>query len=183
MSRQWRLLIALLPLLAFGVWAVRAQDTKPEAPKAKAEDVKSVDAIIAAMYNVISGPKGQDRDWDRFRSLFAPGARLIPVVRDKNGGTKARVIDVDEFAKLAGASSKENGFFEKEISREVEEFGAMAIIFSTYESRHEKDGAPFDRGINNVQLLRDGDRWRIVTIYWDRERPETPIPAKYLPKK
>ena len=180
MSRRSRFLAAALialPLLTL------AQDAKPDAPKAKPEDVKSLDALVAAVYDVISGPKGQERDWDRFRSLFAPGARLIPVNRPKDGTPRARMLDVEEFVKFAGAATKESGFFENEVARRVEQFGGIAHAFSTYESRREKDGKPFDRGINSIQLLNDGTRWWVVTIYWDRERPDSPIPAEYLPKK
>ena len=34
------------------------------------KDVESVDTIIKALYEVISGEKGEERDWDRFRNLF-----------------------------------------------------------------------------------------------------------------
>jgi len=55
----------------------------------------------------------------------------------------------------------------------------MAQVFSTYESRHEKDGAPFARGINSIQLLWDGGRWWVATILWDSERPDNPILPQY----
>ncbi len=181
--RASRALLLIASTATIGLLVARAQDAKPSPPKARAEDVKSIDAIVAAVYDVISGPKGQDRDWDRFRSLFVPGARLIPVARPKDGPAKARMIEVDDFARLVGEATKQDGFFESELSRKVERFGAIAHVFSTYESTREKGGKPFDRGINSFQLMNDGDRWWVVTIFWDRERPEAPIPAEYLPKK
>jgi len=36
------------------------------------------------------------------------------------------------------------------------------------------------RGINSIQLFYDGSRWWIVSIYWQQESPEYPIPEKYL---
>jgi hypothetical protein len=145
--------------------------------------VKSVESIIASVYDVISGPKGQERDWNRFRSLFVPGARLIPVDRPRTGPAKAGVVDVEEFVRLATEGTKREGFFESELSSKAERFGAIAHVFSTYQSTREKGGPPFSRGINSFQLMNDGDRWWIVTILWDRERPSEPIPAEYLPKK
>jgi hypothetical protein len=53
-------------------------------------------------------------------------------------------------------------------------------VFSTYESRHAlADAKPFERGINSFQLLYDGQRWWVVTIYWQGERPGLPIPPQY----
>src|SRR5579863_3279082 len=92
--------------------------TPPAPPAAKPADVASPDAILAATYDVISGPAGQKRDWDRFRSLFIPGARLIPTVAKKTGGgLETRVITPDEYATHADAYFQKNGFAEREISR------------------------------------------------------------------
>lgn len=163
------------------------QAEQPKEPvAAKPEDVGSMDAIIAAVYAAISGPAGQ-RDWDRLRSLFHPSARLIPCFpspQDKETGLIAtRVFTIDEFIKAIEPRVKAEGFFEREIARRVERFGAVAHVFSTYESRHaEGDPKPFSRGINSIQLFFDGKRWWTVTIFWDSERPGQAIPGEYLPK-
>lgn len=137
--------------------AARADAQEPAAPKpqaAKMADVASVDSIVAALYDVISGPKGQARKWDRFRSLFVPGARLIPCGQAKGSETvTSRVFTAEEFVKLASASTDKSGFYESEVSRRVDKFGHIAQVFSTYESRREKGEAPFSRGINSIQLL------------------------------
>ena len=135
-------------------------------------DVASIDGIIAAAYDAISGPAGKKRDWDRERSLYYPGARLIPTAKPgANDGFIARVEPY--FA--------EQGFFEKEIARHTEQFGHIAHVWSTYESRHsEDDPEPFMRGINSIQLFYDGNRWWIVNIYWQQESAEDSIPEKYL---
>ena len=156
----------------------------PEWPKAKPEDVKSVDAILAALYDVISGPKGKARDWDRMRSLFIPDARLIPSrVNKDTQQVDAIVLSIDGYIARSSSTMTTNGFFEHSIHNEVEQFGNIAHVWSTYESRHNADDAtPFARGINSIQLLKDGDRYWIVNIFWDSERPDSPIPAKYLGK-
>ena len=141
-----------------------------------------MDAIVAALYDVISGPAGQKRNWDRFRSLFVPGARLIPTGRRPTGEIVSRVRTPEEYIQ-GGAQLEQNGFFEKEVSRRVEKFGNIAHIFSTYEARRKaEDEKPFMRGINSIQLMNDGTRWWIVSIYWQAERPDSQIPAEYLPK-
>lgn len=154
------------------------------APAAKTEDVATLEAVIEALYAAISGPAGA-RDWDRLRSLFHAGARLMPTARGpgENDQTTLRVLTVEEFVTLIKPNVAKEGFFEREIARRVERFGAVAHVFSTYESRHAADDAkPFTRGINSIQLFCDGKRWWVVTIYWDRERPDQPIPGEYLPK-
>jgi len=149
-------------------------------PAARPADVASMDAIMVALYDVISGPKGQPRDFNRVRSLFAPGARIIPTRADKNGAIKADVMSIDDFVGMAGPVLEKDGFYEREIHRVAERYGAVAQVFSTYESRHaESDPKPFQRGINSIQLLFDGQRWWVMTIYWQIETPDLPIPAQY----
>ncbi|MEZ4701115.1 MAG: hypothetical protein R2834_12335 [Rhodothermales bacterium] len=166
--------------LTFLLLALPARAQTP--PAANPEDVATVDAIMAATYDVISGPIGEERNWDRFRSLFIPGARLIPVsVRPE--GVTAAVSTVDEYIQRASPYFVQNGFFEVEVERKIERYGHILHAFSTYESRSKPDDAkPFARGINSFQLLWDGSRWWIVTIYWDSERPDQPIPERYLPR-
>jgi hypothetical protein len=150
-------------------------------PPAKPADVSSPDAILAATYDVISGPPGT-RDWDRFRSLFVPGARLIAVQKAKDGNLGVRVLTPEDYISRAGSYFEKNGFFEREASRHADRYGNIMQIFSTYESRHDaKDAAPFARGINSFQLFFDGARWWVVTIYWEEETPDTPLPKEFLP--
>jgi hypothetical protein len=164
---------------------IAAQPAKPEStPRndARPADVASIDAILLALYDTISGPAGP-RDWDRLRSLFLPGARLIPCRRPPGGSlSEAKVYSVDEFIKLVEAGTKDQGFFEREICRKSDRFGAAAHVFSTYESRRAAtDAKPYVRGINSIQLFFDGKRWWVATIFWDSERPDQAIPQEYLP--
>jgi hypothetical protein len=161
--------------------AVSEQASTPPAVSANPADVSSMNAIIAALYDVISGPTGKKRDWDRMRSLFIPGARLIPSGRRPNGEVGHRVIDVEGYISASAPFLEKEGFYEREISRQVEEWGNIAHVFSTYESKHNVgDEKPFARGINSIQLLNDGKRWWIVTVFWEGESPDNPLPEKYL---
>jgi hypothetical protein len=158
-----------------------AAKTAAPRPAAKPEDVSSPDAILAATYDVISGPPGE-RDWNRFNSLFLPDARLIATGTSKKDG-KQRIdsFPPEGYAKMAGGYFKEHGFFEREIGRKAERYGNIMQIFSTYESRNTKeDKDPFARGINSFQLYYDGTRWWVVTIFWEEESPTTPIPQEFL---
>lgn len=148
------------------------------------DDVTSIDAIIRAAYDVISGPAGKARDWERERALFYPGARLIPTatVPGRNDVALAPVIlDVEGYIERVEPIFAKAGFYETEVARRTEEFGRIAHVWSTYESRYSpSDAEPFMRGINSFQLFNDGARWWIVNIYWQHESAEYPIPEKYL---
>jgi hypothetical protein len=151
------------------------------AQEADPADVGSIDAIVAAVYDVISGPAGEARDWDRWRSLFIPEARLIPTGVNPNGQVGYRVMTPEDYAQNSGPYLEETGFFEVEVGRVTEEFGQIAHLFSSYESRRTlEDEEPFARGINSFQLFSDGQRWWVVSIMWDSERPTNPIPERYI---
>jgi hypothetical protein len=147
-----------------------------------------VDAIISALYASVSHAADARPDFDRMRRIFLYVGMLVPPKAPD--AADFRVMDVDQFAERvekSAAARKEKGepavgFFEREIARRTDCFGNVCHVFSTYESRHSpSDAAPFQRGINSIQLLRDGNRWWIASVVWDAERPDNPIPAQYLP--
>ena len=156
----------------------------PPAPMADPADVASIDAITTAVYESISGAAGVPRDWDRFRSLFAPGARLMPVASQhgQNGRTSTVAsMSPDDFA-TPDSDAFADGFYEVEIGNVTETYGDIAHRFSAYASFRTDDPneAPFNRGINSFQYLYDGERWWILTIFWQHEPDAGPIPAEYL---
>ncbi|MFB3853722.1 MAG: hypothetical protein ACE148_07845 [Vicinamibacterales bacterium] len=170
------------PVAVFAVLAASAAmsaSAQEKAPGALA-DAASAEAIVSALYEVISGPAGQPRDWKRFRNLFAPGARLVSAAPRRDGAAPVALSPDDYIARTSDSLVK-NGFFEKQVSRRVESFGTITHVFSTYESRRAAaEATPMARGINSIQLMKHADRWWIVTVMWDQERPDNPIPAKYL---
>lgn len=145
--------------------------------------VSDIDQTLKTLYGVISGEKGEARDWDLFKILFTPDAKLIPTGKSQDGLIRSRYMSPQDYIDGSGKWLVENGFFEKEIHREVHQFGNIAQVFSTYESFHsESETVPFMRGINSIQLLNDGKRWWVINIYWMQESEENPIPKAYLPK-
>jgi hypothetical protein len=147
-------------------------------PPVRAADEDSIESVTKAVYDVISGPAGP-RNWDRFKALFADGARLI-VVRVSGGRPSPVVMTVEDYVTRSGANMQTNGFYESEVARRIETFGNIAHVFSTYESRRTPGDKPFARGINSFQLVKDGDVWKVMTILWDSEREGNAIPEKYL---
>lgn len=157
------------------------------APKNRG-DVDSVEHLVSSLYDVISGPAGKPRDWDRFRSLFLPDGRLGTIRPDApvNESQSARKSDAvfrtpDMYAARNDPYFKANGFFERGIANRVEEFGNLVHVWSTYESRHAvTDSAPFARGINSIQIVHAQGRFWLASIMWDDERPGLALPEKYL---
>ena len=152
-----------------------------EAQQPERADGESITSIITAVYDVISGPAGEARDWDRLRNLFTEGATLSYVTRDEDGTYSRTIRTPNSYIENNGPSLERDGFFENEIHQVVESYGMIAHVFSTYESRRrESDAQPFSRGINSFQLMNDGKRWWVVSIYWQSEGAENPIPSRYL---
>lgn len=178
------LLICLVILtLTFNAMAQTETKTEPksEMKEANPADVASIDAIMKSVYDVISGDAGKKRDWDRFRTLFHKDARLIPSGKNPQGIIGARAFTSEEYIQRSSPFMEKEGFFEREIARRTDIYGNIAQVFSTYASYHKADDKePFQRGINSFQLLNDGKRWWVITIYWQGETKETPIPKKYL---
>jgi hypothetical protein len=158
----------------------------PDWPKAKKADVESVDSLMAALYDVISGPAGKPRDWDRFRSLFLPDGRLGVIRHPPLDQLKSIPEDVvfltpQDYIDRDAPFFQTNGFFERGIANRVEEFGNLVSVWSTYESRHAaEDPKPFMRGINSLQIVKAQGRYWVASILWDDERSGVTMPEKYL---
>lgn len=147
-----------------------------------AADGATPQTVVTALYDVISGPAGEARNWERFRSLFHEGARIKIASSSADGSIEAgREWSVEEFAEAADEYYRKSGFWEREIASRMEIFGNIAHLFSTYESRLESEASePVSRGINSIQMVRSNERWMIVSLIFDVERPDNPIPGRYL---
>lgn len=171
--------LLLLCLYYFtGLYAAPVRDTIPPDPK----DVESVDAIINSLYNVLSAPAGEKRNWDRMRTLFVPEGRLMSTGKRRDGSSMARsVMTLEDYITASEPFLEKEGFFEREIGRRTEQYGSIVNVFSAYDSKRKlEDEKPFMRGINSIQLWNSGRRWWIVSVFWQAETPDNPIPGKYL---
>ena len=181
----WGLAAALATVMLGGTGAALAQPAQvaPAQPATTREpDAASVDSIVAALYDVISGPAGAPRNWNRMRALFAPDARLTVIQPRPDGGHALRAMTVEDYISRNMSTFNTAGFYEREVARTTEAFGQLVHVFSTYELlRSPQDPKPFMRGINSIQLYHDGTRWWVVTVFWDSERVDNPIPDAYLP--
>lgn len=148
-------------------------------------DVASPEAIVLAAYESIQRAPGEDFEWDRFRSLFAPRATLVPNTEQRGGAfsvlsPEGFIAWIDSVTVIGGPNDE--GFAEEEVHHEIERYGDIAQVFSTYRKHFWEEDEILGRGINSFQLVHDGGRWWIVSIIWDEETGAGPIPAEYLPE-
>jgi hypothetical protein len=161
-----------MALAALAVAAAAAgADTTP-----RPEDVGTIDGMIKAFYEVVTGPVGEPPGWGRDRTLYIKDLRFVSIGPDG----KPSIMTHQQFADGAKDLEK-RGFFEKEIHRVTQRFGPIAHVWSTYESRQTETGPVTQRGINSIELFWDGKRWWIASAIWTDETKENPIPKEYLP--
>jgi hypothetical protein len=168
-------------------------DDPPDSPViADSADVSSLDAIVNALYALLSFRTGGQPPWARFRSLFDPSALMVRVDarlarQHAETGTKpdapaVRVSSLDDWIARTTAAIESGAlseFDERELTRRTEVFGDLAAVFSTYERNIADD---VRRGINSVQLVKDGERWWVISICWTDEIEHQPLPSRYLPR-
>jgi hypothetical protein len=130
-----------------------------------ASDVSTLDGILHALYEVLSGPAGQ-----RYRTLFMDGARMIVVVAVGGEKPRARLLAVEDYIRRVEPIFAVEDFWERETRRQTEAFGRVAHVLSTYESLRDPEGPPFERGANSMQLFYDDSRWWVVSIMWNTSR-------------
>jgi hypothetical protein len=141
---------------------------------APAADIAGIDQAIHAVYHVISGPPGQKRDFDRMRSLFAPGATLKAIgPKGLHGGS------LEDYITRNAAILEKEGFTERELRRRVEVWGGLATAWSAYDGR-TANGSFHERGINSFQLVKIDGKWVVASILWQEETPDNPLPANLI---
>ena len=149
---------------------------------AHAADGDSPESVVAALYASVSGPAGAERDWTRFRSLFAPGARLMMILPGEDGRNTVNRFTPEEYESNAMEHGAFNaGFFEYETGGVTESHGAIAHRFGSYAAYRSKDDEePLGRGLTTSQFVHDGERWLLLSFLWQDIAPGEPLPARYL---
>jgi hypothetical protein len=150
-----------------------------QTPAADPADVGTIDAIVRASYEVISGPAGTPRQWRRDSTLYSPGATLV-ATSERDGKTQTTILTTDEYRKQVNASFVANGLIEADIGSRVERFGNVAQVRSVYQARLTPDGPVIARGVNYFMLYWDGTRWWITGMVWDDERPANRVPKEWI---
>jgi hypothetical protein len=137
-------------------------------------DLAGIDQAISGVYEVISGPPGQKRDFDRMRAMFAPGATMNAI-----GPKGLRGGSVEDYITRNAAILEKEGFTERELGRRVEVWGGLATAWSAYDGR-TADGSFHERGINSFQLVKIDGNWLVASILWQEATPDNPLPAELI---
>lgn len=146
-------------------------------------DVETLDGIIAALYQVISGGVGEMRDWQRMRSLFIPEARIMAIFpKPDSSDFNLRILSLSDYIANSGPRLIEVGFREQEIQRKTEQWGELAQVYSSYQALEDKTQT-VRRGINSLQLMHDGKRWWIISFLFEAERAQLPLPEAMTQQK
>ena len=151
--------------------SVMAMAAAAAAQRPNAADLVGIDQAIRGVYEVISGPPGQKRDFDRMRTLFAPGATLKAIgPKGLHGGS------LEDYISRNAKILEEKGFTERELGRRTEVWGGLATAWSAYDGR-TADGSFHERGINSFQLVKVDGKWLVASILWQEETPDNPLPS------
>lgn len=177
-------LLALVGFLGLLVFSQTSEAPHIQVKDAAADpaDVSSIDSIVKALYSVISGPAGLERNWSRAKSLFIPDIRMIATNPNKAGQPNVRMISFQEYVDRVAIAVEKQGFYESEIKRSARQFGNVAQVFSSYQIKHALKGEPVVMGINALQLYFDGHRWWIASVVWDTDRPGNQLPKDLAPE-
>lgn len=168
-------LTSLLALTAGGRQPEMDQDAADGQPIP--DEARSVASLIEAMYSTISGEKNVERDWDKYRSFFHENARFVFM---KPQGL-AVVVGVDDYIKNENQYIQKAGYLETELGARIDEFGRIAHVLSATELRRSAaDPEPYSRGLNSIQLVRSNGRWWIMSLTWQAEMPDSPLPVELL---
>jgi len=178
MLQRTALVNFMWPLLAAAATAQAPTAPLPPEVIPQPADVASPEAIIQAVYSVISGPVGAPRDWPRLRSLMAPGTIFAVTRAGTDGTVKTRVLSVEDYISASSKALANAAFYEHGVVAHVWRYAHIATVISPYESRHAPAEAPFQRGINTFLLATDGERWRIISISWEGETAAFPLPPE-----
>ena len=150
--------------------------------EARAEDVATIDGVVKAFYEVISGGVGQARQWGRDKTLYAPDIRFTAMSAGQDGKPRANIMNHSKYVNSTNEFLISEGFVEREIGRVTRQFGNIAHVFSAYEFTTAGKKLK-GRGINSIELYWDGTRWWISAVSWDEERPDNPIRKEFLIKE
>lgn len=129
-----------------------------------------------AHYSAVSAPAGQ-RNWESVRQHYHPEARLVRTGVNPDGTRFARVMTLDDYIENVEVLLKDVHFTEVELSHEAVVFGNVARLTSVYEfSWKSQTETRQGRGVNFFTVIREAERWRIMSIVWDSERAGLTLP-------
>jgi hypothetical protein len=169
-------LLLCATILAPMTIAQAAPATAPS-PASTCPPSTTLEELTKALDDGVSGPTGKDRTC--LRDLMLPQARLTPIRKAEDGTFEPRILTVEDW--INAVAARDGEFYERQVKVQSESYGHFAHLWSTYEIRPTPDGKATVTGINSVQAVNDGKRWRVLSVLWEPDITAGPMPQKYLP--
>jgi len=132
---------------------------------ARPADVGTIDGLMKAYYEVVSGPVGERSDLERDRSLHHPEAWIAIAGANESGDPMVNVMTVDGFH--GDNAPRQTAFWEWETDRVERRSGNMVSVWSSYAASETENGEPHTVGVNTLTLFWDGARWWIMNWMFD----------------
>lgn len=146
--------------------AMRAQASPQPNSAGACPPSTTLDEMVKALDDAVSGPGNKDRTC--MRELMLPAARLSPIAKAADGSFEPHLLTVDDWiTTVAKRGSAE--FYERQIKFEKQEYGHIAHLWSHYEIRPTPDGAATVHGVNSIQAVFDGSKWKVLSVNWEAE--------------
>ncbi len=133
----------------------------------------TIDGVVNDALTLITGKKGETRDWEAFRNLFTGDAQIAVLVHDPTGPSILRTYSLEEFVRIGKKYYQNDGFIEYEIKKIVNEYNGIANVFQSY---YAKELDYEEKGINSYQLVYFENRWWIKSLLWTSDRNGVQIP-------
>ena len=147
-------------------------------------NVHTIDSIVSSIYQVVSGAKGEARDWALHKTIFHPEGQIISNYVNEKGEYQVLFLSVDEYMEKYKDYFKNMNLYEKDSNRVIEINNNMAHVFSTFESyKSPHDSIPYKIGTASIQLYNDGNRWYVLNMYYKNETKKDKVPKKYRTSK
>jgi len=169
-------LLGLIVAVLLAGAAAGAQEPKATVPSCL--PTATLEQLIVALDDAVSGPANKDRTC--LRQILLPEARLTPIRQMDDGSFSPRILTVDDWIDAVAKRGSEE-MYERQIKVKSDAYGHFAQLWSTYEIRPTPEGKATVTGINSVQAVFDGKRWRVFSVLWEANSTAGPVPEKYLP--
>ena len=132
----------------------------------------SISDLLDRMYTVISFEEGSEPNWQGLEELFSSHARITRITPEATDHMDRKsFLEMTRDLFEIGAYTS---FYEFELAREIEQFGDIAQVWSTYETRRNREARDaLGRGINSIQLIREQGAWRVLGLLWDESHAES----------
>lgn len=146
---------------------------------ALADDTDDIHAAVLNVYELISGPVGEARDWDAFREAFLPMATFTVSLKAQDGTPRALQLTVDDYIERSGPMLMEMGFSEEETQVKILQLGEIATVMSAYHGIRSDTGETVVAGVNTFIVVKVEDAWKVASISWREADEEWPVDVMF----